>query len=662
MAGEYPYWVWSPIYYNDSVLGIPEQVKGMAGAMSTLVNGWDPVTLAPALLQVDHATGGLVVSGSFSATTTAKSTAAAPTYVEGTTNPLSTDLSGALRISGTISASSSMRATTAAPTYVNGTDNPFSSDLAGNLRVTFGGTVSVSGPLTDAQLRATAVPVSGTFWQATQPVSGTFWQATQPVSGTFWQATQPVSGPLTDTQLRATAVPVSGTFWQATQPISGTVTANAGTGTFAVSGTFWQATQPVSGPLTDAQLRATAVPVSGTVTANIGTTNGLALDATLTGGTQQSRITDGTNVATVKAASTAAVAADKAVVVAISPNNPLTTSPADLTATGSITTQNLVPAGAATAGSAVSLTGLAGMATASIQVTGTYTGALSAQATVDGTNWVTLGGTPFLNINTGVLSGTIASAAVGVFQLDVSAFKQFRITGLAAMTGTAVVSIQTSNGARVISLDTPLPTGANVIGALTANQSVNNAQFNGVTPLMGNGITGTGSLRVTIASDNTAYTVNAAQSGTWNIGTVTTLTGITNALPAGANLIGRTVADASAATGGIATTTRMASAAASTNATNAKASAGRLYAAQGKNNAAYDIFLVLYDLAVSPTVGTSTIRKKIVCPAGQAFAYDWPLGLSFGTGISFAFTKLVADADTTVLVAADITAFNLDYV
>lgn len=43
---------------------------------------------------------------------------------------------------------------------------------------------------------------------------------TQPVSGTFWQATQPVSGPLTDAELRATAVPVSGTFYQATQPIS----------------------------------------------------------------------------------------------------------------------------------------------------------------------------------------------------------------------------------------------------------------------------------------------------------------------------------------------------------------------------------------------------------------------------------------------------------
>lgn len=40
------------------------------------------------------------------------------------------------------------------------------------------------------------------------------------VTGTFWQATQPVSGPLTDAQLRASTVPVSGTFFQATQPVS----------------------------------------------------------------------------------------------------------------------------------------------------------------------------------------------------------------------------------------------------------------------------------------------------------------------------------------------------------------------------------------------------------------------------------------------------------
>lgn len=55
-----------------------------------------------------------------------------------------------------------------------------------------------------------------------------------------------------------------------------------------------------------------------------------------------------------------------------------------------------------------------------------------------------------------------------------------------------------------------------VSGTVTANQGTANAtpwnenvaQINGVTPLMGNGVTGTGSQRVTVASDNTAFTVN----------------------------------------------------------------------------------------------------------------------------------------------------------
>jgi len=106
--------------------------------------------------------------------------------------------------------------------------------------VSISGTPTVTGPLTDTQLRAAAVPVSGTFWQTTQPISGSV-----SISGT-----PTVTGPLTDTQLRATAVPVSGTFWQTTQPISGSV---------SISGT-----PTVTGPLTDTQLRATAVPVSGT--------------------------------------------------------------------------------------------------------------------------------------------------------------------------------------------------------------------------------------------------------------------------------------------------------------------------------------------------------------------------------------------------------------
>jgi hypothetical protein len=82
-----------------------------------------------------------------------------------------------------------------------------------------------------------------------------------PVSVSNFPATQPVSGPLTDAQLRNTAVPVSG-------PLTDAQLRNTAV---PVSGTFWQATQPVSGPLTDAQLRNTAVPVSGSV--NIGSSS-----------------------------------------------------------------------------------------------------------------------------------------------------------------------------------------------------------------------------------------------------------------------------------------------------------------------------------------------------------------------------------------------------
>lgn len=81
--------------------------------------------------------------------------------------------------------------------------------------------------------------------------------------------------------------------------------------------------------------------------------------------------------------------------------------------------------------------------------------------------------------------------------------------------GTASADVITVQG--IASMTKLLVTPDSV--ALPANQSVNVSQINAVTPLMGNGITGTGSQRVTIASDNTAFSVNAAatQSGTWTV-------------------------------------------------------------------------------------------------------------------------------------------------
>ena len=139
------------------------------------------------------------------------------------------------------------------PTEVEASGNGTLIAIFKRIRTLFGGglpTALVGGRLSTDGSGVTQ-PVSGTFWQATQPVSGT-------VTANAGTGTLAVSGPLTDTQLRATAV-----------PISGTVTANAGTGTLAVSGTFWQATQPVSGTFWQ-----TTQPVSGTVTANPATSAG----------------------------------------------------------------------------------------------------------------------------------------------------------------------------------------------------------------------------------------------------------------------------------------------------------------------------------------------------------------------------------------------------
>lgn len=138
----------------------------------------------------------------------------------------------------------------------------------------------------------------------------------------------------------------------------------------------------------------------------------------------------------------------------------------DSNASGNITTQNLVPAGVATAGSAVEIIANSQPST-TIQVTGTYTGALSIQATVDGNNWITMtGSNSLLNINTGVFSSTIASATIGIFQIDSSGFARIRITALAAVTGTASITIKSSQNPTTI-LNKSLPVGTNTIGAVT---------------------------------------------------------------------------------------------------------------------------------------------------------------------------------------------------
>ncbi len=113
--------------------------------------------------------------------------------------------------------------------------------------------------------------------QSSSAISGTVsvdnFPASQTVDGTV-TANTGLTQPLTDTELRASAVNVSGT-----------VTANTGLSQPLTDTELRASAVPVDtglNPLTDAELRASAVPVSGSLTANLGTLNGAATSANQT--------------------------------------------------------------------------------------------------------------------------------------------------------------------------------------------------------------------------------------------------------------------------------------------------------------------------------------------------------------------------------------------
>jgi hypothetical protein len=136
----------------------------------------------------------------------------------------------------------------------------------------------------------------------------------------------------------------------------------------------------------------------------------------------------------------------------------------DILSSGSITTQNLNPnSGTATAGGVVAISPLNGQGIVNVYVSGTYTGALTLQGMVDGTNWV--------NISYGLsISGTpgtiaaITSAAVGMFQCNIAGLSSFRLSANGAFTGTANITVRASASTQPVLSQVSLSGGISNIG------------------------------------------------------------------------------------------------------------------------------------------------------------------------------------------------------
>ena len=197
-----------------------------------------------------------------------------------------------------------------------------------------------------------------------------------------------------------------------------------------------------------------------------------------------------------------------------------------------------------------------------------------------------------------------------------------------------------------------------VSGTVTANlSSTDNTVLDNIDSntdygaVVGGGAEAT-ALRVTIANDSTGVVSIDDNGGSITVdGSLTVDLGSNNdvTLPA-------------ATTGG-ATAYKLISAA-STNATNVKASAGQIYMITASNINAAVRYLKIYNKASAPTVGTDTPAFTFAIPGDTTGAgTNIPIpacGIALGTGIAFAFTTGVADSDTGAVAANEIVV-NMAY-
>jgi hypothetical protein len=182
-----------------------------------------------------------------------------------------------------------------------------------------------------------------------------------------------------------------------------------------------------------------------------------------------------------------------------------------------------------------------------------------------------------------------------------------------------------------------------VSGTVTANQggapwSQNLTQVGGNAVSAGNGASGTGVLRVTVANDSTG--VVGLNSGTNTIGSV--------------SLVPKT-------SGGTTPYSYIAAASANQDSQNITTAASQLYGVCLYNNVASARYVKIYDKATGPTSGdTPKLRFILNGTQGAGSCRDFTNGVAFANGIAIRITTGIADSDTGAATANDVIV-NAEY-
>lgn len=373
------------------------------------------------------------------------------------------------------------------------------------------------------------------------------------------------------TTLDNLSVAVTGTFFQATQPISGTVTANAGTGPFPVAGTAASGSADSGNPIKTGGIFNTTQPIvtNGQRVDNQSTARGAQIVATgvdVFNVTVNAALPAGSNVighVVTDSGSTTVVTGT----VAVTQSGNWSVRNQDgsgnaITSTGNALDINIktssitlpVSLTSTTVTGTVAVTQSGAWTTVVTQPTGTNLHAVLDSGTLTTiTNAVTVAQATAANLNATVVgTGTFAVQAAQSGAWTVTA-NIGTTNGLAL--DASVTSLQVTQGSTTSGQKGGLTLGAVTTAApsyTTAQSSPLSLTPAGALRVDGSGATQPVSGTITANAGTGNFTVVQATGTNLHAvidsGTITAVTAITNALPAGANVIGHVITDTGSTT------------------------------------------------------------------------------------------------------------------
>lgn len=391
------------------------------------------------------------------------------------------------------------------------------------------------------------------------------------------------------------------------------------------------------------------------------------------------KMTDGTNVAAVKAASTAPLATDPAMVVSISPNSSIAT-------TSSLTYNTSPPT--LTNGQTTPLQGdVNGNHLVKVNV------ALPAGTNVIGkftTDQTTHGTTDLVAADITKIAGALIATGHGTAAGAIRVELPTDGTGIVSLSDSTISGLQAPSTVTVQQSN-----AANLKCTITTNQTTHGTtdlvaddiiKVNGAAVNVGIGASGTGTLRVATTTDSPGGAL--ANSAFHKVTDGTNVAGVKAAstaavagdpslvvahspnspTPAGTNLIGKVGIDQTTpgttnavqvlpgTTGGW--TSNHLPVAASVNQTVLKASAGKVGGWSIINTNAAARYVKFYNKATTPVAGSDTPWFVICVPGGTTAQPSVVMGsnvqgIGFTTGIGFAITAGFLDSDATVVTSGD---------